>query len=96
MAEIEDDEKVRVLRPECLVSWGAAAVILGRSRKTLTNWADEINVPTVRTPGGHLSTYRSWLDAVLASARPGLAGDIAAVTDNWWAVHFPQLREEAA
>lgn len=82
--------------PERLVSWSKAAEILGRSPKTLTNWSEEIDVPAVRTPGGQLSTYMSWLDDVLSSARPGQAGDIAEVTRLWWRRHFPQLMSEAA
>lgn len=95
MTEIEAGE-VRVLRPERLVSWSRAAAALGRDPKTLSNWCDEIDVPVVRTPGGHLSTYVSWVNDVLMSARPGQAGDIADVTSRWWLAHFPQLAREAA
>jgi hypothetical protein len=77
-----------VTRKERLVTWARAASVLGRSPDTLTNWFEQGLVPAVRTPGQRLSTYASWLDAVLASARPGQAGDVAEVTRQWWDEHL--------
>lgn len=70
-----------------LVRWSTAAQTLGRSEKTLDGWFEAGNVPAVRTPGGQLSTYASWLTAVMLSARRGRAGDIKEVTDAWWTQH---------
>jgi hypothetical protein len=50
----------------------------------------------VRTPGGTRYTYVSWLHAVMTCARPGVAGDMRAVTDAWWDEHFPGTRKAAA
>jgi hypothetical protein len=81
-------QALHVSRRERLVSWARAASVLGRSPDTLTNWYEAGLVPAVRTPGQRLSTYASWLDAVLASARPGRAGDVAEVTKQWWDEHL--------
>jgi hypothetical protein len=87
----------RVSRRDALVPWPRAAKVLGRSTDTLDNWfADPaIAMPAVQQPGGK-ATYASWLDAVLASARPGVAGDMAAASRRWWDERFPGARKAAA
>lgn len=76
----------RTGRRDALVPWPRAARVLGRTTDTLDNWhADPaILMPAVRQPGGKM-TYASWLDAVLASARPGQAGDMGEASRQWWA-----------
>lgn len=82
----DDTGAPRVSRRDALVPWPRAARVLGRTTDTLDNWhADpSILMPAVRQPGGK-ATYASWLDAVLASARPGRAGDMAEASRQWWA-----------
>jgi hypothetical protein len=77
---------LRVSRLDRLVPWPAAALALGRSAETLDNWLSrgQVRIPALRQPGG-LVTYQSWIDAVLAGARPGRAVSVAEVTDAWWA-----------
>jgi hypothetical protein len=91
------DAAPRVGRRDALVPWPRAARVLGRTTDTLDNWfADPaIRMPAVQQPGGK-ATYASWLDAVLASARPGVAGDMAKASRRWWAERFPGALEEVA
>jgi hypothetical protein len=49
----------------------------------------------VRTPGGQLSLYASWLGDVLASAKPGEVGDMTEVTRRWWAARDAALKAVA-
>ena len=42
-------------------------------------------MPAVITPGGQWSTYESFIDAVLASARPKQAGSIEEIARDWFA-----------
>jgi hypothetical protein len=71
---------------ERLMSLGAAARRLGRDPSTLRGWVqDHPEIPSVATPGGHVSLYDSWVTAVLASARPGKQGDMTEVSRLWWA-----------
>jgi len=44
-------------------------------------------MPAVVTPGGQWSTYESFIDAVLASARPKQAGSIEQIARDWFAEH---------
>ena len=81
-------------RRDWLVSWSVAADTLGRSTKTLDVWFERGFVPAVRSPGGQMSTHASWLADVMTSARPGVAGDIAEVTRDWWARY--EVSKEAA
>lgn len=88
---------VRISYAETLVRWDVAAKTLGRSPETLTNWYEGGHVPAVKTPGQQMSTYRSWLDDVMAGARPARAADIAEITRRWWAEHIPwAVGEEVA
>lgn len=86
----------RVSHREVLVRWDVAADTLGRDPETLTNWYRNGHVPAVKTPGKQMSTYRSWLDAVMSAARPGQAADIPEVTRRWWPEHLPWAAEEVA
>jgi hypothetical protein len=93
--------RARQLRPrlspgEQLVRLSAAARTLGVTEDALTDWFKEGACPMVRTPGRARYTYGTWLNAVMTSARPGVAGDMRAVTDRWWDTHFPGVRAEAA
>jgi hypothetical protein len=86
------DNEAAAVRPsvgrrDWLVSWSVAADTLGRTTKTLTEWYEAGHVPAVRSPGGQLSAHASWLADVMASAKPGEAGDIPEVTRDWWARH---------
>lgn len=78
-------------RAERLVTVKAAARVLGWSADAIRDWVNAGDVPAVRTPGGQLSLYASWIGDVLASSRPGRPGDMTEVTRQWWAA-----REEAA
>jgi hypothetical protein len=86
----------RVSYEETLVRWDVAARKLGRSPDTLTDWYEAGHVPAVRTPGQQMSTYRSWLDAVLAGARPARAADIPEISRRWFAEHLGVVLEEVA
>ena len=68
-----------------LVSFPDAARCLGRSPDTLRRWADAGHLPAVTTPGGQLSTFQSFIDDVLSSARPGRPGVIEDVCRGWFA-----------
>lgn len=86
-----------VLRPggrDYLVPFPTAAATLGRTTDTLQEWEAKGLVPAVELEGGRLSTYASWLSAVLASARPGRRGKLAEVTAAWWAAN-PHLKAAA-
>jgi hypothetical protein len=91
------DAAPRVSRKEALVPWPRAARVLGRTTDTLDNWfADPaIRMPAVQQPGGK-AAYASWLDAVLASARPGVAGDMAEASRQWWAARGHATLEAVA
>lgn len=80
----------RLPRRDQLVSFGTASRTLGISRDTLRNWYDRGDVPAIVGGGGAWSTYQSWVDAVMGSARPGAAGDVRAVTRTWFAIHIPE------
>jgi hypothetical protein len=70
---------------DCLIPFPEAARRLGRSPDTLRLWHDEGHMPAVVTPGGQWSTYESFIDAVLASARPKQAGSIEQIARDWFA-----------
>ena len=86
----------RLAPGEQLVRIGVAARRLGVTEDALTEWFKEGACPMVRTPGRTRYTYGTWLNAVMTCARPGVAGDMRAVTDRWWDEHFPGVREVAA
>jgi len=46
-------------------------------------------MPAVITPGGQWSTYESFIDAVLASARPKQPGSIEEIARAWFVAHTP-------
>lgn len=89
------DTRPRVTRRDQLVRWSLAAEELGVSEDSLVAWHKAGHMPAVRTPG-LLCTYRSWLDAVMCSARPGKAGDIREVSRQWWEAHLPGEALEVA
>ena len=68
-----------------LVPFPDAARRLGRSVGTLRLWADAGHLPAVTTPGGQWSAYESFIEAVLASARPGRPGRIEEIARDWFA-----------
>ena len=74
-------------RGDRLIPFPAAASRLGRSTDTLRLWHDAGHCPAVVSPGGQWSTYESFIDAVLASARPGQAGQIEQIARDWFAAH---------
>jgi hypothetical protein len=75
------------VRRDCLIPFPEAARRLGRSPDTLRLWHDEGHMPAVITPGGQWSTYSSFIDAVLASARPRQPGSIEGIARDWFAAH---------
>lgn len=77
-------------RGDSLVPFPEAARRLGRSADTLRLWHDAGHCPAVVSPGGQWSTYASFIAAVLASARPGQAGQIEKIAAEWFAAHTPQ------
>lgn len=77
-------------REDRLVPFPEAARRLGRSPDTLRLWHDDGHMPAVVTPGGQWSTYESFIDAVLASARPKQAGSIEQIARHWFAEHSPE------
>ena len=76
-------------RGDCLKPFSEAAESLGCSTDTLRRYHDAGHFPAVVTPGGQWLAYQSFIDAVLASARPGRAGDFAAIAADWFAAHTP-------
>jgi hypothetical protein len=76
-------------RNDSLVPFPEAARRLGRSPDTLRLWHDDGHMPAVVTPGGQWSTYESFINAVLASARPKQAGSIEQIARIWFAEHSP-------
>ena len=77
-------------RADRLIPIGDASRLLGYSADTLRRWDDEGHMPAVITPGGQWSTYQSFIDAVLASARPKQAGSIEEIARDWFAAHAPE------
>lgn len=78
-------------RPDRLVTVKAAARQLGWSADTIRGWVADGDVPAVRTPGGQLSLYASWIADVLASGREeGRVGDMCEVTRRWRAARLPE------
>jgi excisionase family DNA binding protein len=90
MTAIAAERGLAAVRPwnwarERLMSLPAAARRLGWDASTVRDWVRDSGIPVVRTPGGHMSLYESWVTAVLGSARPGRPGDMSEVTRQWWA-----------
>jgi hypothetical protein len=81
----------RAARNDSLVPFPEAARRLGRSPDTLRLWHDDGHMPAVVTPGGQWSTYESFINAVLASARPKQAGSIQQIARDWFATHTLEL-----
>lgn len=79
----------RSARSDRLVPFPEAARRLGRSADTLRLWHDAGFCPAVITPGGQWSTYESFINAVLASARPKQAGSIEKIARDWFAANTP-------
>ena len=79
----------RAARGDFLVPLPEAARRLGRSPDTLRLWHDDGHMPAVITPGGQWSTYESFIDAVLASARPKQPGSIEEIARAWFVAHTP-------
>lgn len=78
-------------RPERLVTVKAATRRLGWAADTIRGWVADGDVPAVRTPGGQLSLYASWIDDVLASGlAAGQVGDMCEVTRRWRAARLPE------
>jgi hypothetical protein len=75
-------------RGDCLVPLPEAARRLGRSPDTLRLWHGDGHMPAVVTPGGQWSTYESFINAVLASARPKQPGSIEEIAREWFAAHL--------
>jgi hypothetical protein len=70
-----------------LIPLAVASARLGYSVDTLQNWHDKGHMPVVIGPGGRWSTYESFVNAVLASARPRQAGVIEEIARDWFAAH---------
>ena len=70
-----------------LIPLAVASARLGYSVDTLQNWHDKGHMPAVIGPGGRWSTYDSFVNAVLASARPPPAGVIEENAREWIAAH---------
>ena len=77
----------RAAREDRLVPFPEAARRLGRSPDTLRLWHDDGHMPAVVTPGGQWCAYESFIDAVLASARPKQAGSIEQIARDWFEEH---------
>jgi hypothetical protein len=82
-------------REDRLVPVKRASTVLGWSADAIHGWVNDGHVPGVRSPGGQLSLYASWLGDVLASARPGEVGDMRAVTRRWWAARSEDRKAAA-
>jgi hypothetical protein len=84
----------RMFRGDCLVPLSVVASKVGRTSETLKAWHKRYKVPAVIDPGGEWLGYQSWIDEVLGSAKPGVAGNIAEVTRQWWAARGIELEKE--
>jgi hypothetical protein len=73
-----------------LIPLSVASSRLGYSVDTLRRWHGEGHMPAVVGPGGLWSTYESFIAAVLASARPKVAGSIEEIARDWFAAHAPE------
>jgi hypothetical protein len=80
----------RAAHGDKLVPWAEAARRLGRSADTLRLWHDAGYFPAVVTPGDQWSAYDSFIEAVLASARPGQAGQMKEIARAWFAARIPE------
>ena len=70
-----------------LIPLAVASARLGYSVDTLQNWHDKGHMPAVIGPGRRWSTYESFVNAVLASARPRQAGNIEEIARGWFEAH---------
>jgi hypothetical protein len=70
-------------RPDRLIPFPQAAR-LGKTPDTLRRWHGEGHLPAVIMQG-QWSTYESFINAILASARPGKAGIIEDIARAWFA-----------
>lgn len=82
-------------RSERLVPLKAGARQLGWSTDAIRGWVNDGDVPAVRTPGGQMSLYASWIGDVLDSAQPGRCGDMREVTRQWHAARDETLKAVA-
>lgn len=80
-------ESLRLPAADRLIALAIASSRLGYSVDTLQNWHDKGHMPAVIGPGGRWSTYESFVNAVLASARPRQAGVIEEIARDWFAAH---------
>jgi hypothetical protein len=87
MTVIAPDSRARADR---LIPLSVASTRLGYSTDTLQRWHDEGHMPAVIGPGRRWSTYESFINAVLASARPRRAGVIEEIARDWFAAHAPK------
>lgn len=78
-------------RWDLLVPWSRAAEAMGVTPEQLREWHERYSVPAVTTPAGHWRAYRSWIDMVMRSARPGTSPNIADTTRLWWAERGEEL-----
>lgn len=83
-------DAVLLRRPDRLVPVKAAVRRLGWSADAIRGWVADGDVPAVRSPGGQLSLYASWIDDVLASGLAGQVGDMCEVTRAWRAARLPE------
>jgi hypothetical protein len=80
--------KRKLPQADRLIPLAVASDRLGYSVDTLQNWHDRGHMPAVIGPGGRWSTYESFIDAVLASARPRQAGVIEEIARDWFAARY--------
>jgi hypothetical protein len=84
-------DAVPLKRPDRLVPVKAAVRRLGWSADAIRGWVADGDVPAVRSPGGQLSLYASWIEDVLASGTAdGRVGDMCEVTRLWRAARLPE------
>jgi len=83
-------------RADRLIPLSVASTRLGYSTDTLRRWHAEGHMPAVIGPGGQWSTYASFIDAVLASARPKQAGLIEEIARRWFAARNKTAEASAA
>lgn len=76
---------LRPARGERLVRFSEAAPQIGKTPETLKQWHDAGLLLAVKSPGGQWSTFQSFIDDVLSSARPGRPGVIEDIARDWFA-----------
>jgi hypothetical protein len=87
IADVAPAVQAMLAAGDSLVSFREAETVLRVSAETLKSWAVAGVFPALITPTGQWRTFRSFLTAVMNSARPGVPGNMRQVAAEWFAEH---------